>query len=438
MSSRGRAVVGAKDGARRSKFAMVLGFRVFLLATAAPLIGASAEPAADRSASGPAQSLQMLSPGPTGVSTHNQREGPAPYTVAISDEAAQVLPGKQTFRGVAKGMRNVAVVCPAGGEWRMVQPAEDGSFSVEVDIPDVTGPTPVDVFSWDSPPNDPNYRASINARVDLFVVGSPRARAEAALPPGHPAAGMRLVWSDEFDGPLSVSGSRHRDATWFMGGKPSATGSQYSDAFFVSATDRRDPFYIKDGFLRIRATHTYPEPGRPGPSWWSGHLSTGFPDESASIEFRRGYAEVRMKTPLGQGAWPAFWLLDSASTLPSRPYGAVEIDAVEAYGHDITFYMATQHRWPGAERNEPYAHNQKGVDAGNIANGFNRYGVKLTDAEVVWFFNGTEVHRAPLFRHDVVSPFFIMLDLAMGGGWPIVSPPAGYYDLWVDYVRVYE
>ena len=44
-------------------------------------------------------------------------------------------------------------------------------------------------------------------------------------------------------------------SSWFAGGKPSASGAQYSKAFFVPADDQRKPFLIKDGFLRIRATH---------------------------------------------------------------------------------------------------------------------------------------------------------------------------------------
>ena len=390
------------------------------------------------SASPQAQSLQILSPGPTGIASYNQRDGAMPFAVGIDDAGAGIAPGPHMFRGIAKGMRNVAVVCPAGGKWYLAQPAEDGSFSVQVDVPDVRGPMTVDVYSWDSAPNDPNYKTNIDASFDVFVLGSTKAGSDSAQAPGQPAAGMKLVWSDEFDGPLSFSSARHRDATWFAGGKPSATGSQYSDALFVPADGTSNPFLIKDGFLRIRATQTAADVDHPA-SWWSGHLSTGFPDESASFEFRKGYAEVRMKTPVGPGAWPAFWLLDSASTLPSRTYGAVEIDGVEAYGHDPKWYMATLHRWPNAGGNEPHQHVAKQVlrDPNNTG-GFHTYGVRLTDADVIWYYDGGEVFRSPLFRSDVVSPFFIMIDLAMGGGWPIVAPPARSYDLWVDYVRVYQ
>jgi hypothetical protein len=378
-----------------------------------------------------------LTPGPTGLSSHNHKLSAQPFTVAITDDAAQIKPGKQQFRGKAIGMRNVAVVCPAGGKWFLTVPADDGSFSVEVDVPDVHGPITVDILAWDSPPNDPNYSVNLKARIDLFVTGTLKSRNNKP-PAGHPAAEFKMVWSDEFEGPLSYSSSPHQDALWFAGGKPSASGAQYSNAYFVPATDVRNPFFQKEGFLRIRATHDSSSSSA-DVGWWSGHLSTGFPDESASIEIREGYVEARMKVPAGAGAWPAFWLLDSKSTLPSADYGAVEIDVVEAYGHDLSWYVGTQHQWPGpGSGKEEYRKTSHTVHVPDISHDFHIYGVQLTRTSVIWYFDHREVYRAPLYRSGVVSPFFLMLNLSIGGGWPIHRPPSGYYDLWVDYVRVYQ
>lgn len=383
--------------------------------------------------------LQVLSPGPAGISDHNQLRDPKPYTVHIDDAAARVSPGRVTIEGIAKGMKNLAVV-PAGGPWRTTIPDAEGWFSVQVDIPEANGPFPLDVYAWNSPPNDHSYTVNLNARLILFVVGGQDAQKAADARPGHPAAGMKLIWQDDFTTGLSGSSSGTRDATWFIGGKPSSTGSQYSDALFVKAGDKRNPFFVRDGFLRIRATHDprLIDPNGWNRKWWSGHLSTGFPDETASVAFREGYAEIRMMTPLGPGAWPAFWLLDSSSTLPSRTYGAVEIDVVEAYGHDQSWYMATAHRWPGAEQNSgKYENIHKGIPVAGHANAFHTYGIRLTRSEMIWYLDDKEVQRAPLYRADTVSPFFLMANLSMGGGWPSRVPPAGYYDLWIDHIRVY-
>jgi hypothetical protein len=34
--------------------------------------------------------------------------------------------------------------------------------------------------------------------------------------------------------------------------------------------------------------------------------------------------------------------------------------------------------------------------------------------------------------------WYLIVNLAMGGGWPVNPPPAGYYDMWIDYVRYYR
>lgn len=422
----------ARGGGWRTIARTVLrGLGVLLVATALPRVavaGAGGEPL-----------LQLLSPGPTGVATHNQLSAAQPTTVSIDDTAAAVQPGPRVIRGIARGMKNVAVVVPAGGPWTMAQPASDGTFEASVTIPDEAGPMAVDVLAWNSPPNDPKYTVELKLRAVLFVEAN--RKLAAPLPATHPAAAMRLVWSEEFAEPLSASSASTRNATWFVGGKPSASGAQYSDALFVAADDPRKPFFQKPGFLRIRATHA-PDMGDPSGwkrTWWSGHLSTGFPDRSASVELREGYVEARMMLPAGPGAWPAFWLLDSDNTPAQSSYGPVEIDVMEGYGRDPTAYMATEHRWPRPGSDDPpHIASQARVSVKGNPNAFHDYGVQLTRTDVIWFFDGQEVYRAPLYRAEQVSPFFLMLDLGMGGGWPIASPPAGYYDLWIEHVRVYR
>ncbi len=384
--------------------------------------------------------MQILSPGPTAIVTDNQRVEPRPYTVDIDEAGATVRPGWTKVRGISRGMKNVGVIVPAGSFWYMAIPEADGSFSVDVPIPDETGPLPIEIYAWDTPPGDNDVRVELKARAMLFVVGG-KVDPDRATEPGGPAAGMRLAWSDEFDTPLSIGSAAFRNATWFAGGKPSWNGSQYSDALFVRANDPRQPFHQRNGFLRIRAVRdpAMADPDHWGRTWWSGHLSTGFPDGTASIALREGYAEIRMMTPSGQGAWPGFWLMDTANILSTRTYGEVEIDVVEAYSHDPSRYFATLHRHPGPSPADgpSQATSQPVLVRGN-ANLFHTYGVRITHDEVVWYHDGAEVFRAPLYRADVVSPFYIMVDLALGSGWPVVAPPAGEYELWVDYVRVYK
>ena len=66
------------------------------------------------------------------------------------------------------------------------------------------------------------------------------------------------------------------------------------------------------------------------------------------------------------------------------------------------------------------------------------YGARVTpDGTVTYYVDGTQVSRL----HGLVDadqPFYFLLDLAMGGGWPEdLGATGGISDMYVDYVRVY-
>lgn len=380
----------------------------------------------------PAHSLQLLSPGPTSLATHNQAAKPEAYTAAISDQAMAVPAGVVTFRGSAKGMRNVAIV--AAGSWNMVEPDGEGTFAKAVDLsPFGKGPLVVDVYAWDTPPNSGRYTVALNLRVLLFVEGAESRNPPVARPQGHPAHGKTLVWSEEFDGSLQQS--------WHAGSKPD--GQQYGAAVFAAyGNPVHDPYTVKDGFLRIRSKHVpdLVDPNGWGRKWITGQLSTGFPDGSAKAAFRKGYFEARMLLPAGPGCWPSFWLLDQSGIKRSESDGAVEIDVVEGYGHDTDSYVATQHDWPPpSAKGAGYRRSQRNIEGlPDYSWSFHDFGAEITDSEVVFYFDGVEKFRAPLYRASTISPFFLLIVLAMSHDWPITVPPSGYYDLWIDHVRIYQ
>ncbi len=147
-----------------------------------------------------------------------------------------------------------------------------------------------------------------------------------------------------------------------------------------------------------------------------------------------------MLLPAGAGCWSSFWLLDQHGIKASRSEGAVEIDVIEGYGHSATSYVATEHDWPPpAAKGVGYRKAMKNVtELPDTSLAFHDYGVEITDDEVIYHFDGKPVFRAPLYRKETVSPFFLILTLAMSHDWPIQVPPANRYDLWIDRVRVYR
>lgn len=391
-----------------------------------------APPAAADGGSAPAFSLQLTKPGVTSIATHNQVLGQQAYNASIDDAAMRIRAGKVAFAGSAKGLHSVAVVVL--GAWTIAVPDAQGTFAVDVDLSRApAGPLVVDVYGWDVPPNTHSYTVALNLRLHLFIDDGRSASPPVERPAGHRAHGRTLLWEDRFE--------RLSRDSWHAGPKPD--GQEYGAAAFMRYdAAEADPYTVMNGFLRIRAWH---RPNRIDPAGWNrvwvtGHLSTGFPDGRASAAFRKGYFEARMLLPSGAGTWPSFWLLDQYGIRNSEANGAVEVDVIEGYGHSTTSYVATEHDWPPpSAKGKGYARAQRnitGLPDNSLA--FHDYGVEITDDELIFCYDGVEKFRAPLYRKGTVSPFFLMLTLAMSHDWPITVPPAGYYDLWIDHVRVYR
>jgi beta-glucanase (GH16 family) len=80
-----------------------------------------------------------------------------------------------------------------------------------------------------------------------------------------------------------------------------------------------------------------------------------------------------------------------------------------------------------------------GPQSADLSSGFHIYGCMITTTDVTFYLDNVRTWTtARPVPPGGQSPFYLLLDLAMGGGWPNAVPPSGYYDLWVNYVRVYR
>lgn len=192
------------------------------------------------------------------------------------------------------------------------------------------------------------------------------------------------------------------------------------------------PFSIDDGVLSITARPTPRElrgvvAGQP---YVSGVLTT-----EKSFAQKYGRFEVRAKPPVGQGFWPAFWLLPSFNQWPEGVAILPEIDVMEYLGHQPNVYHTTLHtNQTGELTSHPYDH----TEAVSLADNFHHYSVVWTEQSVNWYLDGQwrAAHPTPA---DFTRPVHFLLNLAVGGSWP-GSPdhttefPSSFE---VDYVRAY-
>jgi beta-glucanase (GH16 family) len=121
---------------------------------------------------------------------------------------------------------------------------------------------------------------------------------------------------------------------------------------------------------------------------------------------------------------------------------AGEIDIMEFIGREPDHIYATVHA-PGYSGGNGVGSSVT-TSAETLRNDFHVYAIEWEENEIRWYFDDQQYFKITpddvpdqwIFDH----PFFITLNLAVGGGWP------GYPDdttefpqfLYVDYVRVYQ
>jgi cephalosporin-C deacetylase-like acetyl esterase/beta-glucanase (GH16 family) len=160
---------------------------------------------------------------------------------------------------------------------------------------------------------------------------------------------------------------------------------------------------------RSRPGHVTPEGNRF--DFVSGRLDT-----RGKVEFTYGIAAARMRLPAGAGLWPAFWVLGTG------PWPATgEIDVMENVG-DSTWVSAAVHG-PGYSGDTPLVRRAP-FPAGEDATGWHVYAVEWRPDVMIFRVDDREIYRvtkamvAPYGRWAFDNPKYLILNLALGGGYP--------------------
>jgi beta-glucanase (GH16 family) len=207
----------------------------------------------------------------------------------------------------------------------------------------------------------------------------------------------------------------------------------------------------------LRALHTGTDPGH---GWTSGRVET----QAATFGAAKG-GVVRMQASIeqpavtkttGAGYWPAFWMLGNGLRNGGSWPGIGEVDILEdVNGRGSVFGTLHCGVNPGGDCNE-----STGIGSGERAcagcqTGFHTYAVEIDRAHsperIRWFLDGRNYFTiaqdrvgAATWTKAVDHPFFIIFDLAMGGGFPDAfggGPSANTISggaMKIDYVAVYN
>jgi beta-glucanase (GH16 family) len=247
------------------------------------------------------------------------------------------------------------------------------------------------------------------------------------------ASAWKLVWSDEFNGP---NGSAVDPSKWVT----ETGGGGWGNDELEYYTNRLDNAFQQDGNLVIKVLlEKYIGSDDATRNYTSARLKT-----LGKFSQTYGRFEARIKIPRGQGIWPAFWMLGDDIEKSGWP-ACGEIDIMENIGKEPALVHGTIHGpgYSGAKGiGSPY-----GLQGGErFADDFHIFAVEWEPHAIHFYVDehlyatrtAAELPKGTKWVYD--HPFFLLLNVAVGGGWP-GSPDESTVlpqTMLVDYVRVYE
>jgi len=242
----------------------------------------------------------------------------------------------------------------------------------------------------------------------------------------------KLVWQDEFNGKIL------NKSKWNVLTRETSKHNELQ--FYVP-----DEVYLENGNLRIRSQIR---------DYGIQHYTSGRLDTKGKLAFTYGRIEIRGKLPVGKGMWPAYWLYPQnrdwemeyimteaiangkETSIPELRPWYTEIDIMEYLGHEsnVIYQAFHYYSFKGVKQ------VSSGIYRGKVsyADDFHIYVLEWEPDAIRWYLDGELIHTA---KEGVPhTDHFIILNTAIGGGWPgnpdstTVFPQ--FHD--IDYVRVFK
>lgn len=256
-----------------------------------------------------------------------------------------------------------------------------------------------------------------------------------------PPKGVRLVWSDEFNGPgidLKKWSYETAETGWNM-----YWNNEYQ-TYTDNGTNGPNAF-ISNGFLVIKAERM--ERHNTFGSYRSARMST-----EKHRTWKYGVFAARIRMPYGNGMWPAFWMLGADNRVNIWPECG-EIDIGEMAGGDNGKNLGGGDNvvWGSLHGPDYFGDTVKNAvysptnawPKTRLADGFHVYWVHWKPKEIVWYLDSTpylKVASSDVERWVFNHPFYIILNLAVGGNWPKYPDKTTVFPqtMTIDWVRVYQ
>lgn len=244
--------------------------------------------------------------------------------------------------------------------------------------------------------------------------------------------GYSLIWEDQFEGD-----SLNMEDWNIETHEPGWVNNELQEY-----TTSAENIYIEDGKLVLKPVKTVDENGTV--SYTSGRVNT-----QNKHDFTYGLFEARVRVPEGQGYLPAFWMMASDENLYGQWPRCGEIDIMEVLGHKTDTTYGTVHY------GNPHKESQgsRTLENGSFSEEFHTFAVEWEPGRISWYVDGQLMHTESewysvtegqgeiTYPAPFDQPFYMILNLAVGGNWP--GNPDDTTDFEnaayiIDYVKAYQ
>jgi beta-glucanase (GH16 family) len=228
----------------------------------------------------------------------------------------------------------------------------------------------------------------------------PIVTAVGTTPPPQSPVGWPQTYFDDFN-TLDLS----KYSTAFPWGSHFIASNAELEYYCDPTVTGIDVFSTSNSILSITANLATAQqlPAIQGQTYTSGMLTT-----SGAFSQTYGYFEMRAKLPLGQGLWPAFWLIPQNFQWPP------ELDIMEMIGNYPTTLNTTVHFLNSSNNATAIGFTPTVAD---MTAGFHTYGAIWTATYIAWYFDGNLVSQTST-PSDFNLPMYMVINLAVGGNWP--------------------
>nr|WP_231376687.1 glycoside hydrolase family 16 protein [Mycobacterium sp. 141] len=230
-----------------------------------------------------------------------------------------------------------------------------------------------------------------------------------------------ILFSDDFDGPAGTLPG----PAWHIDTGGGGWGNNEAQIYTA------DPSTVGlDGAGHLAITAR-----RDGNRIVSGRLTT-----APSFAFTTGRAAARIALPAGTGVHPAFWLLGANINAVGWP-AAGEIDVIETLNDASEYHTGVHAPDGGSVRGQEIS--ATGPAPFPLAGQFHTYWVDRTPERIVTGVDNvtlaiiTPFNLKPGATWVFDAPFYLLLNLAIGGDWPGSADDTTFpTTMLVDWVRV--